>query len=292
MTGTSIPRPSRSQAAILVAGIAVVAITAGLALQGKPSPSASPGPSGAPTATSDVAATASPGLDEPWTALTLPAIERAATLEPVSSDTTGISPSTEFTLKSLTGEPAAAMAARLEVSPAVALDVVVPIGNDADVSEAFVRPVTRLAPNRSYRFTLRTPDGSVAASWAFRVRGPVAVTSTIPGNAVGDVPVDTGIEVAFNQPGMADMADHFSISPAVTGRFERHGLTQVFVPDGPRPGHALHGHDPEGPRPDRDGPRPARRRRLPVRDRGPTSTEAGRCCQAARRSSRARPNRP
>jgi hypothetical protein len=132
---------------------------------------------------------------------------------------------TAFTLTSLTGEAPAALAARLEVSPAVALTVAKTSDTTVELSQA------GLEPNLLYRFTLRSPDGSVAGSWAYRVQGPVAVPSTIPGNATTGVPVNTGIEVAFNQEGVADMDDHFTISPAVTGRFERHGLTQVFVPD-------------------------------------------------------------
>jgi len=230
MSGTTtFRRPSRRQAAAMMATVAVIAISAGLVLQSRPgSPGTSPGPSGAATATSPAgAASASP---EPWAALTLLAVERAATLEPVESDPSGIAPDTGFTLRSLTGEPAAAMVARLEVSPAATLEVVTADepGTAADLVR--IRPATSLAPNQGYRFTLRTPDGAVAGSWAFRVRGPIAVSSTIPGNAAGDVPVDTGIEVTFNQAGVESMAGHFAIAPAVEGRFEEHGLTQVFVP--------------------------------------------------------------
>ena len=36
--------------------------------------------------------------------------------------------------------------------------------------------------------------------------------------------------MTFDQDGVADMADHFTIEPAVEGKFERHGRTQAFVP--------------------------------------------------------------
>ena len=45
------------------------------------------------------------------------------------------------------------------------------------------------------------------------------------------MPLDTGIEITFDQDGVGDVAPFFSISPKVAGRFERHGRTAVFVPD-------------------------------------------------------------
>jgi hypothetical protein len=98
-------------------------------------------------------------------------------------------------------------------------------------ARATVRPIKPLQPGATYRFALRSPDGAVAGSWLFRVSGDVRAISTIPGSRSTGVPVRTGIEVTFNQEGVADMADHFSISPEVDGKFERHGLTQVFVPN-------------------------------------------------------------
>ncbi len=214
-------RPTRPQAAIGVV-VAVVVVISGLLVQGDfaARPSGSPGASASPGA-------ASPGQTAaPWAGLELPPLERVASLEPSSSDAAGVAPDSAFTLTSLTGESATALAGRLEVAPPVEL-AAAPSGANA----ARLSPATALEPNRVYRFTLRSPDGSIAGSWAYRVRGPVAVTSTLPGDATEGVPVRTGIEVTFNQEGVADMAAFFSISPAVTGRFERRGRTQVFVPD-------------------------------------------------------------
>ena len=142
---TTFRRPSRPQAAALVAVVAVIAISAGLALQPRPSsPGDSPGPGSMAPSSSPVAATGSP---EPWAALTLPPIERAATLEPVVADPSGIAPDTGFILTSLTGEPAATMVARLEVSPAAALEVVIPADPGTAGDTVRIRPATSLAPN-------------------------------------------------------------------------------------------------------------------------------------------------
>ena len=46
----------------------------------------------------------------------------------------------------------------------------------------------RLTPGRTYRVALRTAAEAAAGSWAFHVRGPITVTSTIPGNAMTACP--------------------------------------------------------------------------------------------------------
>ena len=122
------------------------------------------------------------------------------------------------------------MAGRLETEPRLDLNVV------AGPSQASVtiRPATPLTAGRTYRFTLRAEDGSIAGSWAFQARAPLHVVNAIPGDQTTAVPIDTGIEVTFDQDGAGDMAGYFAISPAVDGRFERHGRAQVFVPAGLR----------------------------------------------------------
>jgi hypothetical protein len=140
-------------------------------------------------------------------------------------DPAGVAADTAFRLTSKTGESAVSLASRLDVSPP--LDVTVA---PDDAGAAVISPTTSLQPNGIYRFTLLATDGSVAGSWAFRVRGPVDWLATIPGNAEQGVPVRTGIEVTFNQEDVADMASHFSISRAsAVGSAAR--VVQVFVPE-------------------------------------------------------------
>ncbi|HET7676758.1 MAG TPA: Ig-like domain-containing protein [Candidatus Limnocylindrales bacterium] len=208
-----------------MAVVAVVVIGAGALLQGGPSVRPSQSPGG--TAGTSPGATA-PGSspNEDWAALDLAPVAATATLEPSGQDPAGIPRDASFSLKSLAGEPPEALAARLEVSPRVALTVT---GSSGD--RATVKPARPLAPGRAYRFLLRAPDGTLAGSWLFRVRGPVRVASTIPGARATGVPVATGIEVTFDQEGVADMADHFSISPKVNGSFQRRGRVQAFVPE-------------------------------------------------------------
>jgi hypothetical protein len=222
------PRPdSRIVAAIAV--VATVAIGVGLVMQGtlSPPPKASPGASPGSSSSATAPGTAPAGQ---WGALDLAPVPAIASLEATAQDDTGIAADAAFTLTSLAGDSPTALAERLEVSPPTAL-AVTPVSN----TTVTVKPAKPLDAGGTYRFALRSPEGATAGSWLFRVTGPVQATSTIPGDATTGVPVRTGVEVTFNQDGVADMRDHFTISPAVTGKFERHGRTQVFVPNELKP---------------------------------------------------------
>jgi hypothetical protein len=216
--------------AAAVTVVAIVAIGTGLVMQGAftGKPSASPGTSPGTSPAASAATTPAPVGD--WAALDLAPLPAVASLEATSRDDTGIAAAGAFAFKSLAGEPVAALAQRLEVSPRT--ELVVTASTD---SSATIKPAKPLQAGQTYRFALRSPDGALAGSWLFRVSGPVRVESTLPGDAATGVPVRTGIEATFNQDGVADMADHFSISPAVEGKFERHGRTQVFVPSELKP---------------------------------------------------------
>ncbi|HEU0236693.1 MAG TPA: Ig-like domain-containing protein [Candidatus Limnocylindrales bacterium] len=238
MTGTPSPRrPTVPDLARLrgavgerrtqVAIVAVLVVALSATLLAQPWAAAPPATS-SPTPDSSVgpSATREPDPEAGWTGVELAPFARLADLTPSAVDGAGIGPDATFTLRSLTDAGAADLAARLEVTPSTELTV--EPGSDAHTS--LVRPATPLAEGTLYRFALRGEDGSLAGSWAFRVRTPVHVLSTIPGDRTTAVPVRTGIEVTFDQDGVADLADHFAIEPAVDGRFERHGRTQVFVP--------------------------------------------------------------
>jgi hypothetical protein len=210
----------------IVAVVAVLAITVPLLLVSRPGPAPdqSPVAAGSPTP-----APQSPGpaaSSEPWEALALEPIPAVAALSPGASDAAGVQPDTTFLLESLTAEPAAALAERLEVLPATRVTV----APGADARHVVVTPVAPLAPGGAYRFALRASDGTLAASWVFRVRGPLRVLGTLPSDRTVGVPITTGIEITFDGQDAADIASYFTIEPTVAGRFERHGRTQVFVP--------------------------------------------------------------
>lgn len=57
------------------------------------------------------------------------------------------------------------------------------------------------------------------------------VSSVFPDDRSSFVPVNTGIEITFNDRYYADIDGLFSITPEVSGKFERHGKTVAFIPD-------------------------------------------------------------
>ncbi len=167
-----------------------------------------------------------PDPNEPWGDLALPPIQPVATLTATKVARAGVATDTAFTLASIGADDPQALARAIEVTPPVVLAV---SAGRVDRT-ATLRPTDPLVPGRLYRFALRAPDGTISGSWAFQAQSPLRVVTTLPYNGATDVPVNTGIELTFDQDGSVDAASRFSIEPAVKGRFEQHGRTFVFVP--------------------------------------------------------------
>jgi len=168
-----------------------------------------------------------PDPNEPWGKLAIPATEPVATLTATKIARTGVAANTAFTLASLGVDDPQELARAIEVTPA--LDLAIAAGSVDGT--AILRPTHSMLPGQLYRFTLRAPDGTISGSWAFQAQSPLRVVTTLPYNGATDVPVATGIELTFDQDGSVDARSHFSIEPAVSGRFEQHGRTFVFVPE-------------------------------------------------------------
>lgn len=226
--GSSIGRRRGAAAAALIVSVAI--LVGVLATGGRSGPSVGPS-----TAPGSAVPPASPGPSVPpdsaWSALEIAPFAVVADLRADRADSAGAQLDTTFTLTSRSSIDARTLATRLETEPPIGLAVV----DGAASGSVGLRPTAGLTAGRVYRFTLRAEDGTVAGSWAFQARAPLHVVSVLPGDATTRVPLATGIEVTFDQDGAADMAPFFSISPAVDGRFERNGRTQVFVPFGLQP---------------------------------------------------------
>ena len=166
--------------------------------------------------------------DASWATVDLPPLKPVASLEPTMSGAAGAAVDTAFRLRSLDASPVAALAAAaITVEPALALHADAPTGDTV-----VLRPASLLTPGSTYRFRLRRPDGTVAGSWSVVAARPLHVVGTLPSDESTDVPVNTGIEVSFDQTGVtADGMDaFFTIAPAVSGRFEVHGRVVAFIP--------------------------------------------------------------
>ena len=163
-----------------------------------------------------------------WSGAELPPVTLVAELVATKTYRQGISQRATFTLRSLTATPAATLAAGLTADPPVAFTTKAGPGK----ASVTIRPTTALEPGREYRFTLRS-RGLLAGSWVFRTSKPPTIVGTLPRHGASGVPVDTGIEVTFDQDGVGTIAPHFGITPVVAGLFERHGRSWVFVPQQP-----------------------------------------------------------
>lgn len=102
-------------------------------------------------------------------------------------------------------------------------------------TEFYVTPSEALSGNTLYRFCWR--DENEMLAWAFQTQKRFAVSAVFPAQAATGVPVNSGIEITYNEDIFAGeehaaMEDYFSITPAVEGAFEYHNNTAVFVPKG------------------------------------------------------------
>lgn len=73
-------------------------------------------------------------------------------------------------------------------------------------------------------------------SFAFQTVENFRVINTTPGNDGYGVPVNSGIEITFNERIEGELKDYFKISPYVKGKFENVGNTYIFISDGLIPG--------------------------------------------------------
>ena len=242
----SVGRQARPRCASRPRPFLVAALTVLLAACSPTTPSASPAvPTPAQSASQPTASpTPPPATPAPspsptpataaWTAIALPAgPEIGAAMTAVAGSPYAADPAAGFRLRATGTVPLASLLSRLRVEPALAYRVV----TDADGRGATLRPAAPLAAGAAYRFTLDDPAGAPLTGWAFQVAGPPRVVGTLPTNESTDVPVDTGIEITFDQGGVAVKPDDIAVrlvpdGTVVAGAIEMHGRAVVFVPDG------------------------------------------------------------
>ncbi len=211
--------PLATLAVLIIAAAIVIVGGFGLLASQTPQPSASPALV-SPSASGDVT------LGDWATLGDLPPLEPVADLVPTVADRAGIAPDSAFTLTSLDGTAAMTLAGGLAVEPPLVLRPTA--GTTTDT--VTVTPAEPLLPGQRYRFALRTPDDALVGTWAFTVKAPLHVVTMLPDDQSTGVPLDTGIELTFDQDTVTGAQERFSIEPVVDGRFETHGRTVVFVP--------------------------------------------------------------
>ena len=220
---TTGPVTHQARTRLLLKGAAALGV---LILLGTLGGTALPAPSG--PALSFAPGTSAPGTAAPgaWAKVTLPAGGAVAELEPTRPLGATVATTTSFSIRSLGSFAAVDLASHVTADPPVAFTV----EPGASPADATITPTSALTPGIRYRFRVAAPDGSLAGTWTFRTASPLHVVGRLPDDQATSVPQNTGIETTFDQDGSTDFASHFAMDPAVTGRFEQHGRTWVFVP--------------------------------------------------------------
>jgi len=149
-------------------------------------------------------------------------------LTPQVADAAGIVPNTSFTLKSSADLSATVVQRYLKFEPDIEYKIR-KIGSGSSIFE--ITPDNSLSENAVYSIAIA--EGLIAArtySWAYQVKAPFQVTTSLPRDKATFVPTNTGIEITFNRENLINPQSSFEISPSVRGRFEVHRNVLVFVP--------------------------------------------------------------
>src|SRR6266478_51147 len=79
-------------------------------------------------------------------------------------------------------------------------------------------------------------NGRKTIGWGFAIAALLLlIVGTLPADGSTDVPVSTGVEITFSGSDLGNPQSYFSIEPSVSGRFETHKNTLVFIPAQLRP---------------------------------------------------------
>lgn len=157
------------------------------------------------------------------------------TVETSSGGDMGIETDTQFIIKSKTAiSDMESLKANIKLSPEVNFDL-----KKVSDKEFKLIPNGKLADKTVYRLVIASTyinDNNLTVdynySWAFQVKDKFKVVGSIPANA-SSAPANTGIEINFSTENFEGVEKAFSISPATSGKFEKHNRTIVFVPDKP-----------------------------------------------------------
>jgi len=146
------------------------------------------------------------------------------TLVPMLYGKTGVDIASSFVLTTPAEISAEALAGVLSIDGQPAPNIA-----QNGAREFLITPAAALIPNSLYIFRLKRGEGA-DLTWAFQTAKKFQITSSYPRDEATNVPKNSGIEVTFSSDGYTKLDDYFSISPQVSGRFEYHKNTAVFVP--------------------------------------------------------------
>ncbi|MGB8816080.1 MAG: Ig-like domain-containing protein, partial [Minisyncoccia bacterium] len=152
-------------------------------------------------------------------------------LTPSIADAAGVAPASHFILKTTASLSTQVLLKYIKVIPATELNITKVSAEDNTFE---ITPKNELEVNKVY--TIQVDKGPLANrefSWAYQVKAPFQIVSSIPGDKGTDAPVNTGIELYFNRNNIISPENFIEITPAVPGRFDV-SLNRVrFIPTSP-----------------------------------------------------------
>ncbi|MEA3449362.1 MAG: Ig-like domain-containing protein [Patescibacteria group bacterium] len=153
-------------------------------------------------------------------------------LEAKSADSIGVDSDSSYILKSKEKLSIGNIKENLKIEPDVDYDL-----KEINNQEWEINPKDDLVANTLVQVALvasytdeEGEKNKREYSWAFQVKDTFKLINSIPRNAAMSVPLNSGIEITFSHENFLDYTKYFSIEPKVSGRFEVHSRTLVFVP--------------------------------------------------------------
>lgn len=143
-----------------------------------------------------------------------------------AADAAGINSDSTFILKSTADIDESAVEKYLSVEPRVEIKI-----NKTSTYTFEITPKEKLPENKVFAVKIEAgPIADKPFSWAYQVKAPFQIISTLPRDKGTSVPLNSGIEVTFNRENIINPESYLEISPRVSGRFEVHRNILVFVP--------------------------------------------------------------
>lgn len=149
-------------------------------------------------------------------------------LQPKELHQGGIFAESTFTLTSSQPVRVASIKKYLSVDPVVAVNVkqLDTLGKEFELS-----PEKPLDIDTVYSLAIKkSPIADKEYSWAYQVQAPFQVIQTTPMSKTAYIPVNTALEIKFNRT-VGDISKYFEIQPNVSGHFENHDDSVVFIPE-------------------------------------------------------------
>ncbi|MBQ2659867.1 Ig-like domain-containing protein [Candidatus Saccharibacteria bacterium] len=146
-------------------------------------------------------------------------------IEPTKIENGILSPDSHFKVFTSNGSIEKLQKA-LYLEPAIDYEI-----KEISASEEYeVVPVSELSDNTLFNLDYVGND-VVKYKWAFQTKKDLSVSQIYPANGANYVSRNSIIEIAFSYPQVADVDQHFEISPAIQGHFETTDRTWRFIPD-------------------------------------------------------------